>query len=133
MPVPEPTIEDLHELAAAFHFALSDREAEQYLPPVAATVEGYAALDGLPQARAQSEYPRDDGHAPSADENPVHGWAWRCSIRGRTGGPLAGRTVAIKDNTAVAGLPLGLGTSVMQAFVPDEDATVVTRLLDAGA
>ena len=47
MRVPDPTIQDLHELAAEFHFALSDFESEQYLPPVLATVEGYAALDEL--------------------------------------------------------------------------------------
>jgi hypothetical protein len=48
MQVPEPTIQDLHELAAEFHFALSDVDAEQYLPAVLATVEGYAAPDELP-------------------------------------------------------------------------------------
>jgi amidase len=130
---PEPSLHDLHELAAAFHFALSAGEAEQYLAPVAGTVAGYAELDELPGAPAEPGYPRDAGRAPSPGESPVNGWAWRCSIEGRADGPLAGRTVAIKDNTAVAGLPLRLGTTVMGDFIADEDATVVTRLLDAGA
>jgi len=133
MPLPNPSISDLHQLAAKFHFRLSEAEAEQYLPPVVGTVEGYAALDELLAGPAPPEYPRNAGHPPSPDENLLHGWAWRCSIKGRADGPLAGRTVAIKDNTAVAGLPLRLGTTVMRDFVPDEDATVVTRVLDAGS
>jgi amidase len=131
--LPDPTAEDLQRLAAEFHFALSDSEAEQYLTAVVATVRGYAELDELPDAPRPRAYERGSGHQPAAEDDPLHGWAWRCSIEGRADGPLAGRTVAIKDNTAVAGLPLRLGTSVMGDFVPDEDATVVTRLLDAGA
>jgi amidase len=131
--LPDPTAEGLQRLASEFHFALSDSEAEQYLTAVVATVRGYAELDELPDAPRPPAYERGSGRPPSAGESPLNGWAWRCSIKGRAGGPLAGRTVAIKDNTAVAGLPLRLGTSVMGDFVPDEDATVVTRLLDAGA
>src|SRR6185436_5595461 len=41
--------------------------------------------------------------------------------------------VGIKDNVAVAGLPLLNGSPIMEGYVPREDATVVTRLLDAGA
>ena len=133
MHVPDPSLQDLHELAAEFHFKLTDAEAEQYLAPVLGTIDGYAALDDLDDPSAPPAYPRDPGRPPEPGENPVNGWAWRCSIHGRPGGPLAGRTAAIKDNTAVAGLPLRLGTSVLGDFVADEDATVVTRLLDAGA
>jgi amidase len=48
-------------------------------------------------------------------------------------GPLAGRTVAIKDNIEVAGVPMMNGSATLEGFVPRRDATVVTRLLDAGA
>ena len=48
-------------------------------------------------------------------------------------GPLAGRTVAIKDNIMVAGVPMMNGSETLEGFVPTRDATVVTRLLAAGA
>src|SRR5437763_9580848 len=48
-------------------------------------------------------------------------------------GPLAGRRVAVKDNIALAGLPMMNGSQTVAGFVPRRDATVVTRLLDAGA
>ena len=39
----------------------------------------------------------------------------------------------VKDNIAVAQVPMILGTKVIEGFVPQIDATVVTRALDAGA
>ena len=39
----------------------------------------------------------------------------------------------MKDNIAVAGLPMMNGSATVEGFVPRRDATVVTRLLAAGA
>jgi aspartyl-tRNA(Asn)/glutamyl-tRNA(Gln) amidotransferase subunit A len=46
-------------------------------------------------------------------------------------GPLAGATVAVKDNIAAAGLPMTCGSDRVSA-TPESDAAVVERLLDAG-
>ena len=58
--------------------------------------------------------------------------AWRCDIKGASSGKLLGKTIAIKDNTCVAGIPLMNGSRLLEGFVPDVDATVVSRILDAG-
>nr|KAG5700740.1 hypothetical protein BaRGS_029105 [Batillaria attramentaria] len=50
-----------------------------------------------------------------------------------TEGKLSGRTVGIKDNTAVAGVPMRNGGKLLENYVPEFDATVVSRILDAGA
>ncbi|HLS52323.1 MAG TPA: amidase, partial [Burkholderiaceae bacterium] len=39
----------------------------------------------------------------------------------------------VKDNVFVAGVPLNNGASILDGFVPETDATIVTRMLDAGA
>lgn len=58
---------------------------------------------------------------------------WKCEIHGATsGGKLAGKRVAIKDNVAVAGVPMMNGCHALEGYTPDFDATVVTRILDAG-
>ena len=57
---------------------------------------------------------------------------WRCDIKGAPSGKLKGKTVAIKDNTCVAGVPMMNGSRILDGFVPDIDATVVSRILDAG-
>ena len=53
--------------------------------------------------------------------------------KGSTTGKLAGKRVGLKDNTCVAGVPMTLGSRVLVDYVPDADATIVKRILDAGA
>ncbi|KAK6951548.1 hypothetical protein Daesc_006069 [Daldinia eschscholtzii] len=65
------------------------------------------------------KYPRTDIHVTVKCVKPA-------------GGLLSGRTVALKDNMALAGVRCTNGTSMVD-WTPNIDATVVTRVLDAGA
>ena len=62
----------------------------------------------------------------------VYSRYWRCDIPGAPSGRLHGKTIAIKDSICVAGIPMMMGSRVLEGYVPDVDATVVTRILDAG-
>ncbi len=55
------------------------------------------------------------------------------TIEGEESGPLAGRTVAIKDNISTAGVRTTCGSETLADYVPPYDATVVERLTEAGA
>ncbi len=57
--------------------------------------------------------------AAEIDRNPV--------------GPLAGVTVALKDNMSVAGWPLTCGSKILSGYVAPYTATAIQQLLDAGA
>lgn len=76
---------------------------------------------------------RDPGYRPTEAEDPLNAFIRRCHVEGTPGGPLSGRTVALKDHTAVAGVPMTFGSRFMEGYVPEFDATITTRLLDAGA
>ncbi|MEM8742599.1 MAG: amidase [Pseudomonadota bacterium] len=98
-------------------------------PFVAAANAAMRLPDNLPVVT----YPRTPGWQPEAEDNPLNGWYWRTEIKGAPEGPLSGKTVALKDNVLLAGVPMMNGASMWQHYVPEADATVVTRLLDAGA
>jgi len=78
-------------------------------------------------------YPRTPGMRPQPDDNPYGAWAVKTRIQGARRGKLTGKRVAIKDNVCVAGVPMMNGASILEGYVPEIDATIVTRLLDEGA
>ena len=80
-----------------------------------------------------SLYPRSGIHRPEGDATEKGGWAWKAHVVSTkpTSDLLKGKTVALKDNIALAGVKCTNGTEAVD-WVPEVDATLVTRVLDAG-
>ncbi|KAF2833786.1 amidase signature enzyme [Ophiobolus disseminans] len=115
--------------------ATESGEYRQLLAAVHDVAEHILQLpDYVPNADNES-YPRENLHRPSEEEQEFgHAWAHKFLIRGnRAGNLLRGKTVCLKDNVAVAGVPQFFGTDAIPAWIPDSDATVVRRALEAGA
>ena len=127
-----PSRRDLRALAADLGMALSESDVSSYLRYFADAVAAYDALDRIPDNLPPVKYPRTPGHRPEDKDNPYNAWIVKTTIRGKRTGKLAGKTAAIKDSICVAGVPLKNGANVMEGYVPEVDATVVTRILDAG-
>ena len=128
-----PTAEELHDLAAANHFRLSPEELADFQALTPGMFQVLDALDRMPSPVQPPKYTdRDPGARPSPKDDPFNAILRRCSIKGARSGPLAGKRIGIKDNIAVAGIPMTLGSNVMEGYVPENDATLVTRILDAG-
>jgi len=132
MSVRKPSIEDLRKAATAFHLTLSPEDLTSFWGLTDGVIASYRRLDELAEPRPPVKYPRTTGHRPGGEENKLNAWYWKCSIKGAPTGKLAGSKFAIKDNVCVAGIPMMNGTAVLEGYIPDIDATVVARILDAG-
>ena len=131
MPVTPPTPEQLAALAARDGLGLDEAGLAAFAPLVEGSFGAYDRVEELWAAQAPAT-PQREWSWPAEGENRWGAWYARCRIEGAPDGPLAGRTLAVKDNTAVAGVPMANGSRLIDGFVPSRDATVVTRLLDAG-
>src|SRR5207244_9645766 len=127
-----PTIEQLREIAHMYSMHMSDADLESFRGLMSASFESYRRIDQLTEPALPVRYARTGGYRPSAEENPLNAWYQKCSIKGASTGILAGKRIAIKDNVCVAGVPMMNGSSVLEGYVPEFDATIVTRILDAG-
>ena len=127
-----PSEAEIRALSDELGLGLAGGEQRAFARLVSGLLSAYEILDSEPEGLPPLPTGRDSWW-PTAEENPHNAWYVRTSIRQRDAGPLAGRSVAVKDNVMVAGVPMSNGTSLLSGFVPEVDATVVTRLLEAGA
>ncbi len=132
MPVRLPTVDQLLEIAGSFGMTLTSEDAASFRGLMAGSIASYNRLDQLPEPKLPVKYPRIPGYRPGAEENPWNAWYWKTDIKGSEKGLLAGKKVAIKDNICVAGVPMMNGSQLLEGYVPEVDATVVTRILDHG-
>ncbi len=128
-----PTTDNLKQMADELGFEMDDAYAADVLTFMAPFEGAFNAVDEMPDVLPEVKYPRGDWYRPEGDENKHGAWYIKVNIKGEEdGGRLEGKTVAIKDTACVAGVPMMNGASVLEGYVPDIDATVVTRILDAG-
>ena len=133
MAVNRPTVAQLQEIARGLGIHLSDEHAATYQAILQPNFDAYDLIDSLPDFLPEVAYPRTPGYRPTGQENKYGAWYVKSTIKGAPTGKLTGKTVVIKDNVCVAGVPMMNGASTLEGYVPNIDATVVTRVLDAGA
>ncbi len=133
MAIDRPTAEQLQALAQRLHMHLTPEQASEYLTLMQGSFEAYDLIDELPDYTPVAPASPRPSHRPASSDNPLNAWYYRCEVSGAVDGKLAGRSVALKDNIALAGVPMMNGATPLEGFVPGFDATVVTRLLEAGA
>jgi amidase len=129
-----PTEEDIRRLGEQLHLDLDDDEVADFRSLVADGLGMYDTVREYPQPSTRTELgDRDTGCRVPRGADSYNAWITACEVRGETDGPLAGWEVGVKDNVAVAGIEMTCGSQVMEGYVPNRDATIVTRLLEAGA
>jgi amidase len=131
-----PTTDELKKIARANHVELTVAELaalESMMPAQIATLQIIDSISAEPQPSVTRYRDRKAGGRPAAKDDPLNAIVTRCSVKGAPSGPLRGKRVGVKDSVCVAGIPASGGSSVLKGWVSDFDATIVARMLDAGA
>lgn len=130
-----PTTEDVRSLGEDLGLDLTDAEIDDYQQLITGTLDAFETVRNLGHPAPPESGPRqrDPGYRARSSDDPYNAWITRCHVSGATDGPLKGLEIGIKDNIAVAGVEMTCGSLVMEGYTPNVDATLVRRLLDAGA
>lgn len=129
-----PTREDLTSAADRFDLELTETELGAFETFVDGSIQNRERLEELWHQTEELVPPsRSSGQRPGPDEDPLNAVVRTCRVVGSSAGTLEGYEVGLKDNIPVAGIEMTCSSRLFEGFVPRRDATVVERLLDAGA
>ena len=128
-----PTQSQLRAVAEQCGLSLTDEDVASFRGLMQGSVDAYNLVAAMPDEVPPVMYPRTPGYRPAPEENPRNAWYRKSTVKGAATGKLKGKTVALKDNIMLAGVPMMNGSATLEGYVPDFDATIVTRMLDAGA
>ncbi|WP_299506893.1 amidase [uncultured Roseobacter sp.] len=131
--IDRPEASDVRAAGAELGLALSAEDSASFLGLMGGLFEAYDLVDEMESPLPPATYDRSPGVRPDPADNPFNAWVVKTEIKGAPGGKLSGKTVAIKDNVNVAGVTMENGSTILEGYVPETDATIVTRLLEAGA
>lgn len=130
--VKAPTLAQLGTVAEELGFTFAPEDLAAHREALLPNIAAYNLIDQLADEAPPVAYPRRPGRRPLPEENPHGAWYVRTEVTGAASGALAGKKIALKDNVCLAGVPMMNGASTLEGYVPDIDATVATRILDAG-
>jgi len=133
MSVKLPTEDQLSDVAKRLGFSLSPEDVKSFQGLMQGYVDAYNAVDLMIDPLPEVTYPRTPGTRPAVEDNPLNAWYVKSTVTGAAEGKLKGKTVVLKDNVMLAGVPMMNGSSTLEGYMPNVDATIVTRMLDAGA
>src|SRR6266849_1093176 len=127
-----PTPDELKAVGRQLGMTLSDADVEFFLETMGGTVAAYHAIEAMGDPMPPVKYPRTPGYRPEGADNKYNAWYYKSEVQGAPSGKLRGKRIALKDNVCLAGVPMMNGASSLEGYIPDVDATIVTRMLDAG-
>ncbi|EIW73435.1 hypothetical protein TREMEDRAFT_67366 [Tremella mesenterica DSM 1558] len=131
------TSQSIHDTFSSLGVKCPEGTEKDYTSLLTGIWEIWNTIDSLPDyvpVVDEVRFPRENIHRATGEENKSNAWAWKATVKDTqgTGGVLEGKTVCLKDNVALKGVPMLLGTDIFRDYVPNTDATVVKRILEAG-
>lgn len=133
-PVTEETVRtQLGKLDVSL-FPGEEAEFRSFLAAAHETAKVVEAMDDFRPPTDLARFPRKNVEAILAKDE-LGAWVYKFDLQdvNANSGPLSGVTICIKDCIGIAEIPQIMGTDCWEPWTPSADATVVTRLLEAGA
>src|SRR5436305_8892754 len=121
MAVQVPTPSQLLDIADEVGLSLTDADVASFINLMRPNVADYNVVDAMPDNLPRVRYPRTPGYRPTAEENPHNAWYIKATVTGAADGRLKGRTVVLKDNIMLAGVPMMNGAATMEGYMPNID------------
>ena len=118
MAVRRPTLDQLRSVAEDLGMHMGEEELKSYDALMQGNYAAYDLVDAMPDYVPAVTYPRTPGYRPEGDENKHNAWYVKTTIKGAPSGKLAGKTIALKDNVSLAGVPMMNGASTLEGYVP---------------
>ncbi len=127
------TSDEIKAIAEDLGLHITDKDVDSYHGLVESLLKGFTTLDDLPDELPQVRYPRTPGERPAPEDNPLNAWYVKTRVTGASDGKLQGRTVVLKDNVMLAGVPMMNGTRTLEGYIPPIDATIVIHTFEQHA
>ena len=116
MSIQRPNHEQLATIIKNLGMSMDENEVNFFLENLQGVFDRYDLIDSMPDNITPVLYPRTSGYRPTKEENPHNAWYWKSEITGAPEGKLSNKTIAIKDNVMVAGVPMMNGASTLEGF-----------------
>lgn len=124
----------IRELARQIDLPIENEELEELRTEVRAKLDAVESVAELAKSPTVPTYDEREWDWADSSENEYNEIIVNCSVPAlNEDGILESYEVGVKDNVEVGGVPMTWGTSVVDEFVPKEDAPAVNRLLENGA
>lgn len=134
MPLRRPSRSDIMSSSDACHLQITESELNDFHDLVCENLDLYDELEQYPDnQRDVIPAIRIPLNRPDPKDDPLNAIVRYCSVYTDKKGVLAGKRIGIKDTVCIAGMPMSCASRLLYGFTPDIDATIVTRMLEAGA
>lgn len=124
------TTEIIQQISEDLCLSLTETESQAYSEIINSLFPKFSKIYLQEEQINVSPFPRII--KPNLDNN-LNAFSCQCDIKGSNKGCLQGKKIVVKDTVMISGLPLSNGSHLLEGFIPTEDATIVQRILNAGA